>query len=280
MAFTVRKLERSELPAALQVEQSAMSSGWYLEDVADLFFGDTAGAMLGAFDGDVLIGIAKYTVLYDHTAWLEILRVAKEHQRRGAGRRLYQEFEALSAQKGIKSMAMYTGVKNIASASLAREFGLNTAGIYRELVLPLNQTIRAEPVQGFEPVNADRACTLLGALRERNKGFLIFNRTFMHMGEPLYRGLAAEGKVYWDEQSGSVLVLGNRFLEKRSLQIGIMSGDYEKCLKFALYQAQQKGVPQLTVMIPEDDIFQQQVLEQQGYQVSADLQVMEGPVKY
>ena len=146
----------------------------------------------------------------------------------------------------------YTGVKNIASASLAREFGLNTAGIYRELVLPLNQTIRAEPVQGFEPVNADRACTLLGALRERNKGFLIFNRTFMHMGEPLYRGLAAEGKVYWDEQSGSVLVLGNRFLEKRSLQIGIMSGDYEKCLKFALYQAQQKGVPQLTEMCIRD----------------------------
>lgn len=280
MEITVKKLTAEYLEEALWVEQHSMKGGWYLEDNAELFFGDTVGPMLGAFVEGKLVGIAKYTVLYDHTAWLEILRVHPDYQRKGVGRRLYEEFVKLSKEKHIPSMAMYTGVQNVASAALARQFGLDTAGVYREAALDLQGQQAPAQVADFELVDGDEACRLLDTLKERNKGFLIFNRTFMHMNEALYRGLAAEGKVYCDRASGSFMAFGNRFLPKRSVQIGIMHGDLQKCLDFAKAKGLERGVPQVILMFPPEDTALQALLEQNGYKMAAsDLQVMEGAVR-
>ena len=226
MELVVRTVTRPELDKAVEVEEKAMKGFGYLRDVSELFLSDEVGPLLGAYkDGEELVGIAKYTVLADHTAWLETLRVAPEYQRQGVGRRLYEEFQKLSREKGVESMAMYTGLRNIPSYSLARVFGLDTAGRYREFQLDLAGAEMPAETGDFKPVGEDEAVELLMALGDKYEGFVIFNRTFMHINEPIIRQLAKEGKVLRDEATGSVMAFGNRFLEKRSVQIAMMGGD-------------------------------------------------------
>ena len=99
MELVVRTVTRPELDKAVEVEEKAMKGFGYLRDVSELFLSDEVGPLLGAYkDGEELVGIAKYTVLADHTAGLETLRVAPEYQRQGVGRRLYEEFQKLSRE--------------------------------------------------------------------------------------------------------------------------------------------------------------------------------------
>lgn len=286
MEILVRTAVPADLPAAVQVEEAAMHGGGYLNDTSEIFYNDYTGELMVAETEGKIIGIAKYTITCDGTAWLETLRVAPEYQRRGVGRRFYERFEEISRQKGVSSMAMYTGAKNVPSASLAREFGLETAQFYREASLDLTDMSAAKtgqessPAAGFVQVDADRACRLLSSLEEESKGFLILNRTFYHMGGPLYRALAQEGKVWEDEKTGSFMVLGNRFLPKRSLQIGILGGDRQRCLDFARSKALTLGRPQMTIMFPPENEELQLLLEKNGYKMAvSDFQVMEGPVQ-
>lgn len=284
MEIIIRTAIPEDLSAAVQVEESAMHGGGYLNDTSEIFYNDYAGELMVAEAEGKIVGVAKYTITYDGTAWLETLRVAPEYQRRGVGRRFYERFEEISRQKGVKSMAMYTGAKNIPSASLARKFGLDTAQFYREASLNLTDVSAAGagqksvPSAAFIQVDADRACQLLSSLENESRGFLILNRTFYHMGDPLYRALAQEGKVWEDKESGSFMVLGNRFLPKRSLQIGIMGGDRQKCLDFAKSKALMLGRPQLVIMFAPENEKLQLLLEENGYKMaSSDFQVMEGP---
>lgn len=279
MNILIRKAVPADLPAAVAAEESAMKGSGYLNDVSPMFFADTEGELMVAEADGSIVAVSKYTVMPDHTAWLETLRVAPEYQRKGIGRRFYERFQVLSKERNITSMAMYTGVSNVPSASLARVFGLDTAGVYRESSLALvKEPDSSLTPADFRQVDPDRACELLSPLTTLWKGFLILNRTFFHMNNDVFRYLAEKGLVYEDAESKSVMVLGNRFLEKRSLQIGILHGDLEKCLAFAKSEGIRRGVPQLTVMYPPEECALQALLESKGYQtLKSDLQVMEGP---
>ena len=279
MDVTVRRLLPAEIEQAVRVEEAAMKGHGYLRDVSHLFFYDEEGPMLGAFHGEELVGVAKYTVLPDRTAWLETLRVSPEHQRKGVGRQMYEVFVRLSHQLGVESMAMYTGLANIPSASLARLFGLETAGKYREFQLDLAGKKPETEAVGFEAVGEEEGCALLESLCEKYEHFIVFNRTFMHMDYPILCALAREGKVLLDRSDGSFMAFGNRFLERRSVQIAAMAGNYQKCMDYALRIGLERGVPQVVAMAPLDDEALQSALEAYGFHAAADLQVMSGPVR-
>lgn len=106
MELVVRTVTRPELDKAVEVEEKAMKGSGYLRDVSELFLSDEVGPLLGAYkDGEELVGIAKYTVLADHTAWLETLRVAPEYQRQGVGRRSMRSSRSSPGRRAWSAMA-------------------------------------------------------------------------------------------------------------------------------------------------------------------------------
>lgn len=281
MQYKVRRATPEDLEGAVAAERAAMNSYGYLADTAEMFYNDEIGPLLVAEDeSGRIVGVAKYTVVYDGSAWLETLRVEPDCQRKGIGRMFYDEFIKISHELGVKYLRMYTGAKNIPSASLARIYGLETEQVYREMSLNLSEEKTAPEVAGIVRVTPQRACELLRPLEKENKGFLILNRTFYKMCDELYKALALEGKVYEDPATGSVIVLGNRFLPRRSLQIGIVGGDKQKMLNFAKAQCIEKGRLSLIVMFPPENEEFQALLEQNGYAaLPSDLMVMGGEVK-
>ena len=84
MEFTTRAFSAPDLPDCLAIEQAAVRSNHYLADVLD-YYTTTRGEFTVVCAEGKPIGIGKLTVLYDNSAWLELLRVHPQYQRQGAG---------------------------------------------------------------------------------------------------------------------------------------------------------------------------------------------------
>lgn len=280
MNFKVRRALPCDLEDMIVAERAAMNSDGYLSDTAEEFYLDRIGRLLVAeTDDGKVVAVAKYTVVYDGSAWLETLRVHPDYQRRGIGRMFYDEFVKLSHELGVDYMRMYTGAKNIPSASLARLYGLETEQIYSEMSLDIPTSGEPDGEPEFVRVSPERAVELLETARESARGFLVLNRTFYHIAPPLCEGLAKEGKVYEHAASGSFIVLGNRFLPRRSLQIGLMSGDLSLCLAFAKAEGIRSGTGKLITMFPPENASLREFLTAEGFvPLPSDLMVMGGRV--
>lgn len=136
MEFTTRAFSAPDLPDCLAIEQAAVRSNHYLADVLD-YYTTTRGEFTVVCAEGKPIGIGKLTVLYDNSAWLELLRVHPQYQRQGAGTAIYRRYFEQLPQLGCGSAAMYTGVKNVASAALAKNFGLQKDSVFRGMTCTL-----------------------------------------------------------------------------------------------------------------------------------------------
>ena len=242
MAFTIRLAQYSDMADCARVEHESMPTyPGYLAD-AWHYFSTQKGGCVCVYDGDELIGIGRFTVLPDGTGWLETLRVAIPHQGKGAGKAIYLKYRELAEKYGCPSMAMFTGVKNVVSASLAEKNGLRTAAIHRGYS---TTDLSGGKPYGFRPVTPERACQLILPKRMEYNNHMVFNRTFYHINEANVRAFAAEGKVFEDSESGSFIVCGARFQHHAALHIAMMSGDHTRCINFAKNYAAAQNIPKL-----------------------------------
>ena len=247
MEITMKYATNEDLEQCVAVEKAAMNDFCYLKDVWD-YFNSTTGELNCAFVDGKMVGIGKFTVLYDGSGWLETLRVDPKYQGKGVGKAIYKSYEKQAEKYGCPSMAMYTGASNIISAGLAEKYGLHKACQFRGYNLANFEA--PKETHNFTHVSCDRAVELISPLKDEYHGYLVFNRTFFRISESTIRGLASEGKVFEDKESGSFIVCGSRFQHNLSLHIAMMHGDYEKCLDFAKQYAKAKGVNKITCTLP------------------------------
>ncbi len=239
MAFTVRLANYGDMEECARVEkESTPKSNGYVRD-AWHYFNTHKGDFVCVFDGDLMIGIGRFTVMPDGTGWLEALRVGIPHQRQGAGKAIYKKYIELARQYGCPSIAMYTGARNQVSAGLAEVNGLRLAATHRGYHLT---DLSRRCAHGFKPVTPQRAWELLAPKAEEYNGYMITNRTFYKFNEATVKAFAAEGKVYEDETDGSFIVCGARFQHHLALHVSVMGGDYDRCIDFAANLAASQGV--------------------------------------
>jgi hypothetical protein len=102
------------------------------------------------------------------------------------------------------------------------------------------------------------------------------NRTFYALTPAQCAYLTRRGMVYEDLKSGSVIVLGARFMPKQALHIGFFEGDTDACLRFAMRKYAEKGVGRLSCLFPSSALDVQEALIRHGYQLEvSDFIVME-----
>ena len=131
--MTTRKATMADLEAKLQIEESAIPGYGYLYENRHFYFDgvENQGEMILAELDGVPVGMGQYSVLPDGSGWLETLRVTPEYQRKGVGREIYKKYVELAQKYNCPSMAMFTGVNNVASSALAEAFGLKTVARHR-----------------------------------------------------------------------------------------------------------------------------------------------------
>jgi hypothetical protein len=216
-------------------------------------------------------------VVPDGSAWLETLRVVPKYQGRGIGKQFYERFYDLARNRGVKTMRMYTGLRNVVSKGLAELYGLRLAATYRGASLPCVQGKIPPPKGRFQLVkDLERATALLMPFRDKWTGFLVMNRTFFSLTPVLCKWLAEKEMVYEDPESDSVVALGARFLPERALQIGVFGGDTDACLGFALEKGVEQGTTRLNCDFAPSATDIQEALVEKGFTLTeSDFIVME-----
>jgi len=235
----LRKARAEDKDAVIWVESLSTPGLSYVQHVWNMFFNDEEGDWsVDLLDGKIM-GCGKYSILPDGSAWLETLRVVPEAQGKGLGKRLYEHWLKLSEEKGVKAMRMYTGVKNVVSAGLARRYGLSLAQTFHgtKMAAP-----KFEAESTFENItDVDEATKLLQPLGEKWGGWMVMNRTYYKWSPELCKWLTENGMVYRDAD-GNVVVMGARFMKDYQLHIGLFDGDTKKCLEFAKADASERNV--------------------------------------
>ncbi len=249
--IVLRRARQEDREKIIEVESKSTPNLSYVPDVFEMFVSDEVGEFsVAEMDGEV-VGCGKYTVLPDGSVWLETLRVIPERQGMGAGKRFYERWLERARLQGVKTMRMYTGLRNVVSKGLAERYGLSLAETFRGASLPCKPGADLVFTGDFTLVeNPERATSLLMPLSEEWGGFHVMNRTFFRLTPALCSHLVEEGMVYEDPSTRSVITLGARFQPEKVLHIGVFGGDAEACLGFALEKGLERGVERLNCDFP------------------------------
>lgn len=273
--IAVRRARGDDLDAINIVEAGSTPGLRYVARVFDDFVSDEVGEFSVAEIGGQVVACGKFTLMPDHSAWLETLRVLPAYQGKGAGKRLYERFFEVARREGVTMMRMYTGVTNLVSKGLAERFGFSLAGTFRGAWLPLEAA--AGPAPAFTPVtDPERTAHLLMPHAARWTGFVVMNRTFYALTPILCADFARAGRVFEERASGSVIVLGARFMPEQALHIGLYAGDTQACLDFAAHLGIERGAGRLSCLFPPAAVDIQAALTERGFRLeSSDFIVME-----
>ncbi len=262
MNFTVKIADYNDMAAAVAVEKETMGDYVYLED-AWHYFESLKGGLVCVYDGKKMIGIGRFSVLPDGSGWLETLRVIPSYQRNGAGKEIYKKWFELAKELKCPSMAMFTGVTNVASSKLAEVYGLKTVAYHKGYHLT---KLKAGCTHNFKYVNWKRAVDLILPLRDEYNNYMTFNRTFHHINEANAKAFACEGKVFEDKESDSFIVCGARFQHQAALHIAMMNGNLDKCIDFAINYAKSQGIEKISCTLALENEKLQNALIARGFE--------------
>lgn len=262
MQITTRPFQNEDLAECLKIEAAAVPANWYFKDVLDYFTTTKGELTLGLVDGQIA-GFGKLTVLFDGSAWLELLRVDPRFQRKGVGAHIYQRYLAQLEEMNCPAVAMYTGVRNVASAALAEKNGLHRGQEFRGMSLDVTAAPDPAPASLTMVQDKERAIQLLDPLKQQCGGRLSINHTFYRMNNSTYGGFASNGWVF--ESPDSLLVMGARFQPAKALYIAALAGDKQQALNYAIAQAKSRGIPKITAHFPPADSQMEAFYQQNGF---------------
>ena len=255
MAITVRIAGRSDLEDMLRIEKETMPGHTYLYETQNELLDPEQGWMLISFDDDKPIGIAHLYRQPDGAGWFEILRVTPSEQKKGAGTAMWDRAIELCGENGLKSIAMYTGLKNVTSRKIAERKGLSLRLAVKEGELSREAAIAM--FSGSAPEEAPCAdasafaavCGKHGCEKAFG-GQFVFNRTFYGFTPENLAWLCGEGMAYCGEDFAAAI--GARFNKDAALQIGFIGGDEDKAIELAAKLLLAGPWPKLVIDVPEE----------------------------
>lgn len=244
-----RLARKEDMERLLAIEAAALPSTQYLAEVEEEFYDLARGELIVAeIDGETA-GFAHYAIQYDNAAWIETLRVDPRMQKSGAGAAIWDRIMEKCNELKAPAVRMYTNIGNDGSIKLAYRNGLgicmNTHEYERKLA-----GVAAPGTHGFRRVAYQDVEQLLSPFKAGYHGYYFTNRTFYEMNDALYRALAEDGKVWAKEDA--VIVVGSRYRHASALHVGMLCGNVDHCIDFAIAEGIRQQVPKVVCMIPND----------------------------
>ncbi|MFI3326575.1 MAG: GNAT family N-acetyltransferase [Clostridia bacterium] len=272
MEFTVKYASFDDLEACVKVEKDTMGSYCYLEDCWH-YFQSQKGELICVYHENEMVGIGRFTVLPDNSAWLETLRVTPKYQGKGVGKLIYKHYLKLAEKYKCVSIAMFTGVENKASKSLAIKNGLTFKSEHTGY--HLSDFSKANS-HDFKNISWGKSTKSIIKLKDKFNDYMVINRTFYHINNENIIDFASNARVYQSESDSSIVVCGSRFQHSTALHIAIMSGDYTKCIEFAISLAKARGVEKVSCTFSRENEKLEKSLVENGFiKESSNLITME-----
>jgi hypothetical protein len=144
---------------------------------------------------------------------------------------------------------MYTNIGNDGSIKLAYRNKLGINLNTHEYALTL-KGLKSPDRHDFKPVIYKDIEKTLAPYKEGYHGYYFTNRTFYEMNDFLYKALAEDGKVW--AKDDAVVVVGSRYRHDTGLHVGMLCGNVDDCIDFAVAEGISQGVPKVVCMVPND----------------------------
>lgn len=269
MEIYLRKARQEDLNKVVWVESLSTPNLSYVSDVWNLFINDVEGDWSVIEVDGLVVACGKYSILPDGSAWLETLRVIPQKQGLGLGKRLYEHWLKLSLKKDVKTLRMYTGVKNIVSKGLAERYGLSQVQTFHGALKKCELSSIVFDPNFKKIIDPQKAVDILLPLRNKWGEWMVMNRTFYRWSPVLCEWLADKEMIYIDEETGSIIVMGARFMKDKQLHIGLFDGDVKKCLEYAHLQGEANGVKSIHCLYPHNKNEIEKVLLDYGFRMEA-----------
>ena len=174
MKYEIRTAQYDDLEEVSAIEKATMGNYTYV-DTAWNYFMNSEGAFLCAYDEEKMVGIAHVAILPDGYGWFEALRVHPDHQNQGVGKALYEKaMDLVENRYHCPTFSMYTGPRNVRSASLAEKYGLTNTHEFKEYFYNVTE---GKENHGFRYADWREAEKLVLPLKEEYAGFMSVNRT-------------------------------------------------------------------------------------------------------
>lgn len=244
-----RLAKKEDMDRLIAIEAVALPSTIYLAEVEEEFYDPKSGVFIVAeIDGEIA-GFAHYSIQYDNAAWIETLRVDPAMQKMGAGAAIWDYIMDVGKELNPPAIRMYTNIGNDGSIKLAYRNKLGIKLNTHEYALAL-KGLKSPEIQAFKPVKYEDVEKTLAPFKAGYHGYYFTNRTFYEMNDALYKALAEDGKVW--AKDDSVVVVGSRYRHNTGLHVGMLCGNVDACIDFAVAQGIEQGVPKLVCMVPND----------------------------
>lgn len=249
----VREMTINDLEECMKVESSAIRGNpGYLADAFHYYQGAKGELSVALMDGKI-VGVGKLSILFDGSAWLEVLRVHQDYQKKGVGAAIYQRYFTQVQEFDCPHVALYTGIKNIGSRKLAERNGLSQDTFY---VSYSTTNIESKEVVAFEMMDE--------IPHDLDIHHLNINHTFYRNNEANLKGFLSQGYIY--KYKDTILIMGSRFQPKKALYIAYVSGSYQKeAIDYAMQTAYMKGIQKITYHFQSDYVQPLELLESYGF---------------
>ncbi|NCB41748.1 MAG: GNAT family N-acetyltransferase [Clostridia bacterium] len=247
--ITTRLAQKKDMARLIEIEAGALPSTIYLAEVEDEFFDSACGALIVAEIDGVVAGFAHYSIQYDNAAWIETLRVDPLMQKSGAGAYIWDHIMNICKELNPPAIRMYTNIGNDGSIKLAYRNKLGIKLNTHEYALAL-KGLESPLRHDFKLVEYKDIEKTLAPFKDGYHGYYFTNRTFYEMNDDLYKALAADGKVWAKEDA--VVVVGSRYRHNTALHVGMLCGNVDDCIDFAVAEGIRQGVPKVVCMVPHD----------------------------
>jgi len=249
----VREMTIADLEETVKVESSAIRGNpGYLADAFHYYQGAKGELSVALKDGKI-VGVGKLSILFDGSAWLEVLRVHQDYQKQGVGAAIYDRYFKQVEDFDCPHVALYTGIKNIGSRKLAERHQLAQDTFY---VSYSTTNITPKEIVHFEMMD-----TIPDNI---NIHHLNINHTFYRTNEANLKGFLSQGYIY--QYKDTILIMGSRFQPKKALYIAYISGSYQKeAMDYAIQTAHMKGIQKVTYHFQSDHEQPLELLESYGF---------------
>jgi len=240
---------KEDMDRLVAIEAKALPATIYLAEVAEEFYDPSKGAFIVAEIDGQTAGFAHYSIQYDNGAWIETLRVDPLMQKHGAGAAIWETIMKTCKELNPPAIRMYTKIGNNASIKLAYRNGLGIKLNTHEYALDL-QGIKSPISHNFKQVEYKDVEKTLAPYIGGYHGYYFINRTFYEMNDALYKALVQEGKIW--AKDDAVIVVGSRFRNNTALHVGMLCGNIDHCIDFAVAKGIEQGVPKVVCMVAND----------------------------
>lgn len=262
----IRPARPGDRPRLLEISAQVWEGHDYVPLALDRWLAE--GGLTVAELAGRIVGFAKTTILSPGEFWLEGLRVALDHRKRGIGRALAEAQLREALAQGARVVRYSTVEINLASGRIAQALGFREVARFTFMAGPVRGIRgRAEVVQADNP---DKLAPFIFASEayRLSRGLLAHGWIFRELSPALLAELVKGGALFYVEAEGEIrgaLVLLPDPYQADHLTIAFLDGDGQalpKLVRFAHRYGQDQGYSELKAMAPADRLVR--ALEEHG----------------